>query len=451
MTRFSLKICGKLEKRHGKFGKIMDKLLTILIPTRNRFAPLSQLLDLFASKKIASDVEILLAVNASDDGSLSLAKNFQQKIPNLKIKYFENFVHSAEENINRSIKYCSGKYVFILGDDDNLFWGVVELLMSILRNDQSNLPVLVFNNISSLQKSFDFREKIEGVNWFSGGEIDDKLFAYSSYGELLKHLGVITIMAFISRYVIRKDLLKDFSSHIERSRIYSHVFAFLEFFQNEQVLLVNLPIVSRGLSLVGKEFAAMSKAATQPNRFHWHHGLLLHINNAVKNKIVPSSWFFEIKEFNDGDVAFDLCSNTLSMICLQVSDYLCELDRVEMMSIEALDIILGFDDRVLPSRNRKILRYVLSELEEIVLETSKSTLSKRGIRFLKWRVKKIQEMISWLSNKIRGDEGVNKKNYKVNGYCCNVLNFAMKSSGLFSERLFLFLKKMIKKIEMKSF
>jgi glycosyltransferase involved in cell wall biosynthesis len=204
-------------------------ILTILVPTYNRVFQLQNLLESFFLRPLDPDIEILVAINASNDGTKAIAEIYKEKIPNLKNIYFEEFLHSAEENISRSFQYCSGKYVFILGDDDPLLMGTFDLMISILRNDKSNLPALIFNNISSSNAVINFFERVGNPSFISLANIDEteKKIWYSDYSELLKELGVTGLMAFISRYIIRRDLVRDFSSHINVSRIYSHVFSFL--------------------------------------------------------------------------------------------------------------------------------------------------------------------------------------------------------------------------------
>ena len=194
---------------------------------------------------------------------------------------------------------------------------------------------------------------------------------------MLRDLGLITIRAFISRYVIRKDLLGDFSGHIKISRIYSHVFAFLEFLHKENVALIDLPLVSRGHSVADKEFKAMSDSTSQSTFFSWHLGLLLHINTAIKNKFISPSWFFEVKEFKDDGLSFSLWKHALEMMFYQVIKYLKDLEKNEKISRESIDILRSFDSNPLSSLNRRVFDYTLSEMEEIFLENNQNSLSKK--------------------------------------------------------------------------
>jgi len=452
-----LKRCGKRARRHGEFGKygrsnsnninMSDLILTILVPTRNRAACLQDLLKSFLGQKISNDVEILIAINASNDGSLEVVKHYQQNIPYLNIKYFAEFLHSAEENISRSIQYCRGKYVFILGDDDAIIWDNFDVMFSILKNDQSNIPALIFNNISSVNKLIKFSDhiKIETKSQISFLEMDNKIASNHSYGDLLRDLGPTTIMAFISRYVIRKDLLGDFSGHIKISRIYSHVFALLEFLHKENLMLIDLPLTIRGDSVVDERFKTLSDSTSQSTFFSWNQGLLLHINAAIRNKFISSSWFFEVKEFRDDGLSFSLWRRTLDTILSQIMKYLEDLEKNEKMSRESIDILRSFDSNSLSPLNRRILDYTLSEMEEILFEINQDNLSKKSRKFFTWEARKLIELLS-NRNSLKAN---NSKTLRVKKLLYSKM-LKMPKLKIFSEALFFRLRKEVKKIEMMS-
>jgi hypothetical protein len=373
-----------------------DKILTILVPTYNRVIELQKLLDNFLLRKPDADIEILLAINASSDGSYAIAKVYAEKIPNLKIIFFEKFVTSAEENINRSIACCNGKYIFILGDDDNLVFGVFALLVKILRNDKTDIAALIFNNITSANILFNFDEIIEKKSYICLQEFDKsaKKIWQSDYADLLKDLGVITVMAFISRYVIRKDLLKDFISYINISRIYSHVFAFLDFLHQKKVTVIDLPLTIRGDSVVTKRFSEMSQANSCATYFHWHYGLLMHIHNAVKKGLISDSWFFSVQEHREDKSKFFLWQNVLNMMLNQQLEYLHHLDEKQKLHPQCLEIFAKLNNSNLKSAERKVCDYILSELRFFIAEASLLTGCKKQRKFLKWRVLRMFELLN---------------------------------------------------------
>jgi glycosyltransferase involved in cell wall biosynthesis len=371
-----------------------DYLLTILIPTYNRALNLQKLLSSFVDNGLDLDVEMLVAINASNDGSKEIAQSYEKKLSTLKIKYFEDFVHSAEENISRSFQYCGGKYVFILGDDDIISKDVLETMLSILRKDKNNISALIFNNISSsnaLSKLSDNVLKKESY------EIEGMIFAENvvfraQYSDLLKDLGLITTMAFISRYVIRKDLLRDFSSYINISRIYSHVFAFLDFFQKEDVIVVDLPLTIRGDSQVEERFDNMSNSTSQAAYFSWHYGLLKHIDNAIKNNFLSSSWLFDVKEINEDGSRFYLWSYILRMMVMQMGAYLGSFNSKEILDSKCLDLMVSLDNSHVLERDKKVLNYVLSQIRQALL-VQQENFSSQEKKFIAWQIRKLNDLL----------------------------------------------------------
>lgn len=95
-------------------------LLSILIPTYNRAAKLDSTLGRLAACGIgsAADVEIVVAVNPSGDGSYEKAMEWQEHLPRLRCVEHATYVGSAEENIDRSVCLAQGEFVWLLGDDD---------------------------------------------------------------------------------------------------------------------------------------------------------------------------------------------------------------------------------------------------------------------------------------------------------------------------------------------
>lgn len=106
----------------------MDKLLSIVIPTKNRAEYLKVFIETIASFN-NSMIELVVHDNSDSDTELSAyldGKNF----PNLI------YAHSSEnlsvvENSNRAIEMATGKYVCFMGDDDivskNLYDFVVQI------------------------------------------------------------------------------------------------------------------------------------------------------------------------------------------------------------------------------------------------------------------------------------------------------------------------------------
>ena len=213
----------------------------------------------------------------------------------------------------------------------------------------------------------------------------------------------------------------------------------------ENVVLIDLPLTIRGDSDVDKGFKAMSDTTSQSTFFTWHQGLLLHVNSAIKNKFISSSWFFEVKEFREDGSSFRLWKHTLDMISSQIMKYLKDLERNEKMSRQSIDILRSFDSNSLSSLNRRVFDYILSEMEEILFEINQDNLSKKSRKFFTWEARKLIELLS-NRNSLKAN---NSKTLRVKKLLySNMLK--MPKLKIFSEALFFHLRKEVKKIEMMS-
>ena len=115
--------------------KKKNYLLTILIPTSNRHRQIKTQLDYLKNMGVFNneEIEILIADNSNNDESRNTIAPFIKEADNLNYHQHATFVHSAEENINRSIELCSGEYIWLLGDDDRLNPEAIEKVLNILK------------------------------------------------------------------------------------------------------------------------------------------------------------------------------------------------------------------------------------------------------------------------------------------------------------------------------
>jgi glycosyltransferase involved in cell wall biosynthesis len=117
-------------------------LLTIAIPTYNRSGFLGQLLDsLVEQVRSEPRVEVLVSDNASTDGTASLIDERQRL--GLRLRYLRNAENiGPDANFLQCFESASGKYVWIIGDDDLLLPGAVEHVLEYLCRDEYDLAYL---------------------------------------------------------------------------------------------------------------------------------------------------------------------------------------------------------------------------------------------------------------------------------------------------------------------
>lgn len=100
----------------------MSPLLSIVVPTKNRYTYLEHFVSSFVAFS-SSDIELIIQDN-SDSKSLDFAK-FLNNISDNRIKYFyrEGWL-SVVDNCDLGIEASSGQYVCMLGDDDGMLFKV---------------------------------------------------------------------------------------------------------------------------------------------------------------------------------------------------------------------------------------------------------------------------------------------------------------------------------------
>jgi len=94
----------------------MNPLLSIVIPTKNRYSTLFPVVETLLNNIIGDSYEIIIQDN-SDDNSIAIEN--LKIINDCKVKYFHcNNYLSVTENSNLAISKAKGKYVTFIGDDD---------------------------------------------------------------------------------------------------------------------------------------------------------------------------------------------------------------------------------------------------------------------------------------------------------------------------------------------
>lgn len=107
----------------------MGKILSVVIPTYNMEKYLGNCLDSFIYDEKASDLEILVVNDGSKDNSLNIARNYEQRYPNIfKVIDKENGGHGS--TINAGLKVATGKYFKVVDSDD---WVDTEELKKLLK------------------------------------------------------------------------------------------------------------------------------------------------------------------------------------------------------------------------------------------------------------------------------------------------------------------------------
>lgn len=132
-------------------------LLSICIPTWNRAKFLRMSLESFFEQMHgveSKDVELFVSDNCSDDETPSVVEELLKK--GLPITYNRNEKNiGAAGNFVKCMQWASGKYIYLLGDDDILVEGALKYLLDVIRDkDYGLIHIHDYNNLKEEKTLF---------------------------------------------------------------------------------------------------------------------------------------------------------------------------------------------------------------------------------------------------------------------------------------------------------
>ena len=218
-------------------------LLTVLIPTRNRWGLLAaqcRAVDQILREKDAS-FEIIVHDNSTEPPPPGLV----EALPG-SVRYIRSpeMYDTAEENICAAFGHCVGEYVWLLADDDGLEINGVAELLTILKVAEED--IIVFNS----RHGRDERLAAEGAYVTQRAR---RLFYEKemrcSIGDFVERTGFFYWICAISTVIVRRSAapVEPLRKYLEITRIYAHVAWLIEIGKDKRFLFVNRPLVVYGL------------------------------------------------------------------------------------------------------------------------------------------------------------------------------------------------------------
>lgn len=130
------------------------KVLTVLVPVYNTEKYIKRCLDSVVVKGILDILEIIVVSDGSKDGSIKIAKEYEEKYPDtVKVVEKENGGHGS--TINKGLELAKGKYFRVLDSDD--WFNSVDFSTFVKRLEQEDADVVVCN----YRKEFVFESRSE--------------------------------------------------------------------------------------------------------------------------------------------------------------------------------------------------------------------------------------------------------------------------------------------------
>lgn len=193
------------------------KLLSICIPTYNRYIFVSQLID----KLLSFDNALYEHVNivVSDNHSIDKTEEYFKKLTEKNIPYLHysrnNVNIGATKNLERLIELAESKYVWWLGDDDSIEEYNVKKILDVIRSVEPSLLLLdrkvVFLNNRYVNSLF---------NYFFKKSIT------TTVEKIIDFMGPLTALGCISNIVFNKQHLSqpyDFDTFCQFKTSHPHI------------------------------------------------------------------------------------------------------------------------------------------------------------------------------------------------------------------------------------
>lgn len=200
--------------------------LTIAIPTYNRADKLEESVGLAIRYSVGKNVEILISDNASNDDTTERVENVRKNYPN--IRYYKNEKNIGfDGNFLNCFEKATGKYVWLLSDDDKLLPGAVDSVLDALKKE----PVCMHLNSSTLID--------ENPIYMSSPRLEENgLLIYEDRNGFIKKIGIFC--TFVSSLIFNVDYVRNIENkeqYFNTNILQSHVL--LETMKNDGIYIVN--------------------------------------------------------------------------------------------------------------------------------------------------------------------------------------------------------------------
>ncbi len=302
--------------------------LEILMPTYNREKTIGCGLQAICSEINNSQYKDYIKITISENHSTDSTKQIVQRIANehkfITIISPEKHLPSGEHNLFFLLENATGDYSWSLADDDLIVHGTVDLIYELLvLNDNDFLLInsQYYDSNGALISNAILKLKQETVH-------------YDSMQYLFADIGPTTLLASFSSVIYKTSKMQSINlqAYLEISPIYAHVFAYLEAFNNANIVVLKMPLILLKKTTYLNHWENVSKKMNWYMHYPWTAGLAKHMIAAQSKNIIT----------------IDLCRQTL---CYNESGRFLLLAYIVHVFIEQLQLAVNkLDSEEIPSK-----------------------------------------------------------------------------------------------------
>lgn len=161
------------------------KILSLIVPTYNMEAYLCRCLDSVTDASITSAVEVIVVNDGSKDNSLNIAKEYEQKRPDI-VRIIDKKNGNYGSCVNAALEIATGKYIKMLDADDWYDTSEFIKLIEKLENIDCDLFVThyqkVYNTGEIINRRYDCSKWENGLLY----DVDD-IFKTNEFDNLQMH------------------------------------------------------------------------------------------------------------------------------------------------------------------------------------------------------------------------------------------------------------------------
>lgn len=210
-------------------------ILSICIPTYNRPKELYECLQsiIFSHSLEHDEVELIVSDNSSSNAAELVVNEFKIKYKN--IFYFKNVENiGGENNFRLAILRATGKYAWLMGDDDKIADNGLNDILTILKKNDHSLMIVNFSIFSK-----DFSKRIK--KYYLGSQD----IRFKNHNEVMSKFG--GFIGLISCHIIKRELFVKIDEQ-EYKKFNDYGFSFLYsiylcIYNKESVVYYSKPVV----------------------------------------------------------------------------------------------------------------------------------------------------------------------------------------------------------------